>query len=139
MLSNRPVTPPDVYGEIVDFDTAPNGMLEVFYKIRTGEIKSWKQPTKSCITVHNFPFDWLLTGVEFAAWSQDISTTRKKEYDWIFIAPLTPKLLREIHNSQMTPLTRKLKTKNLIAKIQTHQNTFNDLFSEIKDLLDADE
>lgn len=118
MLTSKPTTKPDLTIRDIRID-AEN--LVIYYKLYYSKDDSemdWTIPVDSAFV----PPDGFTDGSNWSVWTEDISKTRKKDYDWTWLEP--------IRNNQ-TALTRKIKQKKIgeqFAKVDSEIAILKSLF-----------
>ena len=123
MLKQKPNREPDL--TIRDIRIDPD-TLTIYYKLYydksiDNEV-DWIIPQN---TTFEPPADFK-DGTSWAVWTEDISPTRKKDYDWVYLESMS-----EHNGAALTPLGRKIKNKRVkvqIEKVETELTNLKALF-----------
>jgi hypothetical protein len=126
MYYQKPARDPDL--TIKNVHIGEDCICYSLYYEKSGRVVDWVIPANSTFDP---PED--LLDCEWAVWTEDISQTRKKDYDWVYMQKMS-----EYLNEAKAPtsaLGKKIKMKKANAQlneIQTAMDTFRRLFEGLE-------
>ena len=134
METKRPDREPDIQAHniqiVYNANNEPSIQYQLYYKREQHE--EWIIPIDPLKEMSEFdPPEWFKDGIDIVAWSVDISTTKKKNYDWVWCEKMDSYL-----QSKQTPMTRRIKKKQKLQQLDTLKTNFDQLFDIIKKGID---
>ena len=127
MLTNRPDRKPDLTIKNIQIDVERCVVEYELYYEQSGRVVDWVIPQN---TTFEPPKDFE-DGTSWAVWTEDIGPNKKKDYDWVWIEPMST-----YARSTQSSLTRKLKHKVIHQQLDDLQNNFNTLFDLVRKSID---